>query len=240
MSKKITSLQIFIITLTFVCLVGVGFWTPAFAQAPEKQNGWYLGVGGAVTDRGKVHEENDSRTTLTFTTGLNLNTVIGYRLRDFRIEGEASFYNNEIDEATAFTGVVVGTGPARGNVSLFAYMLNFYYDIPFTYQQLHPYIGGGIGFYQSRLDGLRPGFFQDGPSVGAPQPDITQGNIEAGGLNGTSDLPFAYQIKAGLNYLLSEKTEVYLGYRYFHGNALEFNLVPPWHNFSGWCLYPQC
>lgn len=225
--KKMIYLQIFTITLTVACLVGGSVWTPVFAQeVPERNNGWYLGVSGAVTNRQKVTEANDSRTTLTFNTGLNLNAFIGYRIRDFKIEGETSYFNNPIDEATAFTGVVVGGGPARGNVSLFTYMLNVFYDIPLKYK-LKPYVGGGIGFYQSRLDGLRPGFFKDGPSVGAPPPDITQGDIEAGGLNGTSDLPFAYQLRAGVNYLVSEKTDVYLGYHYFHGNELEFNVALP-------------
>jgi opacity protein-like surface antigen len=92
-------------------------------------------------------------------------------------------------------------------------MANIYYDVPLGKSRVRPYGGGGIGFYQSQLNGLLPQFFS---TLGIPTEAI----------NATSNAPFAYQFRGGLDYELSRRVVFFTGYRFFHGDVLTFSAVP--------------
>lgn len=169
-------------------------------------DGFYVGLSGSLQNREQASETED--TFLTFEPGLNVNAALGYRFGNFRVEGEFSFFNNPISVASAGTPVGTFKESAEGNVSLRAYMANLYYDIPIKNSRLKPYLGVGIGFYQSEINGLTADFFN---TLGIPP------------VNATSNTPFAYQFRGGLGYVLSRKAEIYLGYRFFRGEELTFN-----------------
>lgn len=80
------------------------------------------------------------------------------------------------------------------SASIFAFLLNLYYNPSFQDTQFAPYIGLGIGptvFRLKRIDG-------------SPQSSMP--------LN----VPwFAYQIKLGINYSIIPEVKTFLGYRYF-------------------------
>lgn len=172
--------------------------------------GWYLSVSGGWADRRRVHEVGDNATFLTFDGGFSLSAALGHRFGDFRLEGEFSLQNTEIESAGASTPNGNVASAATGNISLRCYMLNLYYDLPLGCK-LKPYFGAGIGFYQSEINSLNPDFF-----VGAGLP----------ALNTTSDFPFAYQLRAGVSYELNSRTDVFAGYRFFDGNTLTFSAAP--------------
>ncbi|NJL57804.1 outer membrane beta-barrel protein [bacterium] len=86
-------------------------------------------------------------------------------------------------------------------------MANIYYDIP-TNSRFRPYLGAGLGFYTSRINNLTATFF--------PAAMLSP-------VNQTSETSFAFQIKAGISYEISPKSEAFLGYRYFNGSTLNFN-----------------
>lgn len=180
--------------------------TESATNIPKTGDGFYIGLSGSLQNREKASETED--TFLTFETGLDVNAALGYRFGNFRVEGEFSFFNNPISIASAGTPVGTFKESAEGNVSLRAYMANLYYDIPIKNSRLKPYLGAGIGFYQSEINGLTADFFN---SLGIPP------------VNATSNTPFAFQLRAGLGYVLSRKAEIYLGYRFFRGEALTFN-----------------
>lgn len=180
--------------------------TESATNTPKAGDGFYIGLSGSLQNREKASETED--TFLTFEPGLDVNAALGYRFGNFRVEGEVSFFNNPISIASAGTPVGTFKESAEGNVSLRAYMANLYYDIPIKNSRLKPYLGAGIGFYQSEINGLTADFFN---SLGIPP------------VNATSNTPFAFQLRAGLGYVLSRKAEIYLGYRFFRGEALTFN-----------------
>ncbi|MFM7191813.1 MAG: outer membrane protein [Microcystaceae cyanobacterium] len=179
--------------------------------------GWYLGLSGSYQNREQATEANASsqgNTFFVFAPGISVNGAVGYRLEDFRVEAEYSFFNNGIDIASANGLRQAGFAPAAasGDVNLYAYMVNFYYDIPLDNSRWKPYVGLGLGFYKSQINGATASFFNI-PSLGVDIPAV----------NATSNnMPFAYQIRAGIGYEVSRNAEIYLGYRYFHGEQLEF------------------
>jgi len=174
-------------------------------------NPWYVSVSGAWQQRETVHEVEDSRTFIEFDSGFLANAAIGARINAFRLEFETSFMNNEVDLA----GAAGLSSPSPGNVNLRAYMFNAYYDIQFRNTCWKPYVGAGIGTYQSEINGLIPEFFG---TIGPP--------FNSTPVNATSDMPFAYQFRAGVTRPLGCHTELFTGYRYFHGNELEFAAAP--------------
>ena len=172
---------------------------------------WYVSVSGAWEQRETVHEIDDARTFIKFQGGFLANAAIGVRCDCFRLEFETSFMNNGVELAGA-GGL---SSPAVGNVNLHAYMFNAYHDVEIKNCCWKPYVGAGIGVYQSELNGLNPEFFDQ---LGAPftgQP-----------INATSDMPLAYQFRAGLTRPLGCRAELYSGYRYFRGEELEFASAP--------------
>jgi opacity protein-like surface antigen len=177
---------------------------------------WYLGISGGWADREIVHEAGDPLTFIIFDDGFAANAAIGYRFEPFRMEAEYSFMNQEVDTA----GAAGLSSAAAGNVNLRALMFNLYHDVQFDILCWHPYVGAGIGLYQSEINSLYPAFF-----------DVAGPPMAGTAVNTTSDMPFAYQFRIGATRPLSEKTEFYMGYRYFRGEELEFAALP-FSNFA--------
>lgn len=171
---------------------------------------WYLGFSGGWQQRETVHEVGDPTTFIEFAGGFQANAQLGYRFDLARIEAEFSFFNNECN--------VAGSGGlssiTTGNVNVKTLMFNIYHDFDNLGWSWTPYVGAGIGLYQSELNSLYPDFFDDVPQMtGYP-------------VNSTSDMPFAYQFRAGVSHPLGERTDFTIGYRYFHGDELTFSSVP--------------
>jgi opacity protein-like surface antigen len=178
---------------------------------PCSRDRWYVSVSGAWQQRETVHEVDDSQTFIKFHSGFAANGALGVRFDTFRLELETSFMNNEIDLA----GAGGASSPSPGNVNLRAYMFNVYHDVEFQNCCWKPYVGAGIGIYQSEINGLIPEFFGNiGPSF-SDYP-----------INATSDMPLAYQFRAGVSRQVGCRSEFFSGYRYFKGEELEFASAP--------------
>jgi opacity protein-like surface antigen len=171
---------------------------------------WYISASGAWQQRETVHEVDDPQTFIKFHSGFLANAALGIRLDTFRFELETSFMNNEVDIAGA-GGL---SSPSPGNVNIRAYMFNGYYDIQFASSRWKPYVGAGIGTYQSEINGLIPEFFDQVAAL-ADTP-----------VNATSDMPLAYQFRAGITRPFGCRSEFFTGYRYFKGEELEFASAP--------------
>jgi opacity protein-like surface antigen len=168
-------------------------------------------LSGGWQQRERVHESADPRTFIEFDGGFGINAALGYRFDAFRIEAEYTFMNNECDTA----GAAGLSSDTVGNVNLRAWMFNVYHDIEIQGWCWQPYLGAGIGIYQSELNGLFPDFFQQVGGAFATTP-----------INATSNMPFAYQFRAGASRPLGERTDLFVGYRYFHGEELTFSSAP--------------
>lgn len=180
-----------------------------FCDSCRKPETWYISISGGLAHRGRVQEQSDIRTFIVLNEGFAANAALGFRLGMFRLEAETSFMNNTCKEAGA-VGLASGT---TGNVNLRALMFNAYRDFQISDWKLKPYVGAGIGIYQSQINSLYPQFFNDVGFTGQP-------------VNTTSNMPFAYQFRAGVSRPITERTEFYAGYRYFHGSTLTFASIP--------------
>jgi opacity protein-like surface antigen len=187
--------------------------TPSFGQQCDcvVPDNWYVALSGGTAYRDTVHELSDQRTFIEFDTGFATNLALGYRFDPLRLEVESSFMNNTCVQA----GAAGASTPTTGNVNLKSLMFNGYYDFQIRDWLWKPYAGGGLGIYQSQINGLNPDFFN---TFGAPFAGMP--------VNATSDIPFAYQFRVGASRPLGERTEFFSGYRYFHGEALTFASAP--------------
>jgi opacity protein-like surface antigen len=173
--------------------------TPSPAQAQDG-SGPYVTVGGGYQHRLRAAE--NAQTYTDFNDGFALNGAAGYEFGHLGIEGEYSYLRNT-DKTTA--AAVTGPQNGLGNVTLSFVMANFRYEIPAG--RLRPYVGAGIGGYKSTLHGISNVVAK---SFG----------LEA---NGTNDgVPFAFQVRAGLDFAISNRSGVLIGYRYLHGGDLLF------------------
>jgi opacity protein-like surface antigen len=175
---------------------------------------WYGSLSGAWCSRETVHEVGDANTFIVFDGGFAANAAVGREFDIFRVEAEFSYMNQNVRTAGAgIPNVGNSVSGAEGNVGLRAYMFNIYHDVQLDGWRLKPYVGAGLGFYQSEINALQPEFFA---GLGLP----------TAGVNATSNLPFAWQVRAGTSYELTDRTDVFLGYRYFHGEELTFAAEP--------------
>jgi opacity protein-like surface antigen len=171
-----------------------------------------VGVSGGWEQRSTVHEVGDPETFIVFKDGFTANAALGVHIWDWRLEVETTFMNNIVN--TAGAGGL--SSPSAGNVNLRAYMLNLYRDFHCCKcRWVNPYLGAGIGIYQSELNGLNPEFFDQ---LGAPFANTP--------INATSDMPLAYQFRAGVSCPLTDRTDFFAGYRYFKGQELTFAAAP--------------
>ncbi len=181
----------------------------AETDATARNDGFYIRLGAGFQNRA---DAQDFIGRASFDTGYKLNGAVGYRYSDFRAEVEYTYFRNDFDELTFFepgtTTPVAGppeTSPGA-YVDGRALMLNVYYDIPLS-RRLRPYIGGGIGVYNAHIVELSPPGF---------------GGFEA---NGFSASRFAFQLRAGLSYAITDSLDISLGYRYFQGNRFEYDIA---------------
>lgn len=128
--------------------------------------------------------------------GFGIGGGLGYRIRDFRVEGEILYGRNDVKDIH-FTG---GGGDMTGYYDLWGAAINFFYDIPAGFR-FRPYVGAGLG------------------AVLFTAHDITLAGFPA--TNGRSTL-YAYQFMAGASYTLSDTWRLLLGYRFMGMSGPDF------------------
>lgn len=173
------------------------------ATPNRKTQGLYLSGSAALSFR---ERSGESAVTFTdFKAGFSPSVAVGYRFGDFRADVEYTHFNHPVEAVSAApTGRRPGDGKVLGN----AFMFNLYYDIPIANSRLKPYVGAGIGTYSTRIRGL------------------TNDTLAGFGLvvdNERSNNVFAFQVRAGLGYAVSDSVDLFLGYRYFGGNTITFS-----------------
>ena len=161
------------------------------AMANDYQ-GMYLGVRGGATwlDESSVSSASPGGPsgTLEFENGYNVGGFVGWDLGMFRLEGEVSYRQNDLDSIRS--GGVNATG-VGGDASTLAFMMNAYYDINLG-GPLTPYIGAGIGIARYSADFRATGIRID-----------------------DEDTKLAYQGIVGLSYQLTDSLALSADYRYF-------------------------
>jgi opacity protein-like surface antigen len=184
------------------------------ASAPAQAgNGWYVSLTGGAnwqTDEGfsastaafdtlTISPDSDAGWIIGGAVGLSLNNMV----QGLRVEAEVAYRQNSIDGVWASTATAPDAGTLDYEHSTLSVLANVWYD--FALGDVHPYIGGGLGWAESELDGR---------FVGGGLPVIDH-----------SDNGFAWQLGAGVNFDISPNVQLGLGYRYLE--APEVNLGAP-------------
>ena len=180
--------------VTAVLLLWFLLTSPAWAL-----EAWYGTVSG-----GKAWFQSDDfiggtsgPITQQFGNAYGLSAAVGYAFQRFplRLEGEFTYFRADVvslpGTLTTFQG-----GSDRHYVG----MANLYYDVALSgmLQRLKPYVGVGVGFDVEKW----------GLSLVAPSGANTAGRYD-------TEVFFAYQVKAGLAYALTDRLDALVGYRYF-------------------------
>lgn len=194
-------------------ILAVGLATAGTAQAAD---GPYLSLGlgaGFLQDL----DDSDGFTT-EFWPGPILSGAAGYKWNLVRFEGEVFYGYFLVDDVSGPNGsrsrpptpcFLCGVSDANGHLTALALMANAYVDLDLT-EKTSLYIGGGVGGARVSAD-----YHFDVTVVGLPAGEIDFVDDE--------DQVLAYQAKFGLQFDLSEHSELYLGYRYFATDDLSFN-----------------
>ncbi len=166
----------------------------------DRREGWYGGFALGVSSpnlsaNGQIRGINvPFQLDIDTNKQTSLNAFIGRRFSNFRLEGEILSTNNSLKNGmmTFPSAPSLTNKISVGNVANFAVMFNGYYDFE-TGSAFKPFVGAGIGYSTTNL------------SIGSnPFP-----------LN-SSTSGFAYQVKVGAAYSVSDRTDLYLQYRYLN------------------------
>lgn len=155
---------------------------------------WYGAVSAGVTfpNDGEISTGleffGNPSNSIEYDAGYNFNGSIGRYFEWFRLEGELSIRQNDVD-AWEISGF--GDVDGEGDLNTVAIMGNAYYDIQVT-QRTDIYLGGGVG--AARVDA-----------------EIRSGTVERSG----GEWIFAWQLMAGLSYQLRDNLALTGGYRLF-------------------------
>ena len=169
-----------------LCIVAMAFFAaPALAAGP------YVGgqAGAVFLSDSTVSDSGGGSADIKFDTGYGVGVFGGYDYGTWRLEGEFTYRLNDNKEVT--DGGI--TDPIGGDTSSMALMLNAYYDFRMVSPTFVPYIGAGIG----------------GARVATEVTDLGVTVID------DSDIVFAYQLAAGVGFVVNKQVTIDLGYKYF-------------------------
>lgn len=176
-----------------------------------------LSVGGGVP---RDLDDSDGFTS-DFSPGPTISGAVGYKWRWLRVEGEIFYTTFGLRDQIGPAGgrpsppppcFLCGTGDLTGSVSALTLMANAYLDLDLT-DNIRLYLGGGIGRAQVSAD--------------------YHFNVTALGLPTDDEIPFvddgdnvlAYQARIGIVFGVTERSEYYLGYRYFATGEMGFDVA---------------
>lgn len=189
------------------------------------QQPWTTGTGTTIPAGTEIPAGTALSWDTDFDTGWSLAPAVGYEFGNgFAVEAEIPYFTHEVDRhENLFVGsaavgsedagvLVSGAGPtgttvdrlladARGDSKTIGYMANALYHFD-TGTGLRPYLGAGLGLAQTMVD-FRPS-----------RTRVIDGD----------DPGFAWQVKAGLTFALTEQVDLFGEYRYFRQNDAELRV----------------
>lgn len=194
--------------------------------------GWYAGIIVGGSKPPAIHfnvvnplNDHSGLGVLTYSVLGNVGVQAGYRVKQFRAEGEF-FYNNNPYSHLQIGGVNIpnaGSTPTtpqqlsiqdktianpftfKGYTNTYALMLNGFYDfyIPEYTEHVVPYVGLGVGYDHVENNIIFYSNDANGKSSAATQKSVSQFTNN-----------FAGQAILGLSYYLTDHTSFALDYRY--------------------------
>jgi len=210
------------ILLASAAVAGLSLVNAAAANA----NQWYVSVAGGANwaddSSFSLATVPSSSTTFVFANDVDTGFVftgavgmhLGQYMQGLRGEVELGYRENNVRGAwSTATSTSAYSGIADYQHSTFSVMANVWYD--FQVGGLKPYIGGGVGWARTELDGR----FTHSTTVSDALSDEESG--------------FAFQLGAGLNFDIQPGLQGTLGYRYFEGPDVSLRAPHSWNPLAG-------
>lgn len=200
----------------------------ASAVPAQAAGNWYVSVFGGgnwvqdetVSGATTPTTSADSlRWTTDADTGFIVGGAVGMSLGHFvpglRAEAEVAYRQSKLDGqwvTNVTTPTNVSSGTIDGDHSTFSVLANVWYD--FDIAGVSPYIGGGVGWAETQVDGR------------------LVGDVNGDGPFDFSDSGFAWQLGAGINFEISPNAKLGVGYRYFEGPDVTIGSLNPGNSAS--------
>ncbi len=167
-------------------------------------NGWYLGLEGGgnwVEEWSHIQNPGAVLRETSYDTGWLALATVGYSWAShWRVEFEAGYRDNEVDAISVPGGApVAGFG---GDLWEATAMVNVLYDLHLT-DKMSVSLGAGAGGDYANSTLIAP--------AGSSEDD---------------EWNLAYQGIVGLNYMIAQRTALFLNYRYFRAVSPEFDYRP--------------
>jgi opacity protein-like surface antigen len=180
--------------------------TPAFsadfpaADDPSDESNWYVSVHGGIKFGEDWDDDwNNGDIALEFDDGWRIGGTIGYSLSPiFAIEGEASYMRQELGADQAAPALLAVDCCDEGDVSIATGMVNLVAGV--SIGGIRPYVGAGAGLAHVSFDDV------DVPAAF----DVDD-----------SDLVFAAQGLAGLDFMVGPLFAIGARYRFLHLGDVE-------------------
>lgn len=186
-------------------IIFVGALLTFFYVPVSGAEGFYVGgnIGFAKADDSELTDSTVPGITVDteFDSGLSFGAALGYDFNNFRVEGEISYQQNDIDNIGA-EGVYFD---ATGDTTVLSFLINGYYDF-INSSAFTPFVSAGLGVAQVEFNNF---------------------NISRFGFSGSNDedTVFAYQIGMGVGYAVTEKVTIDIWYRYFGTEDSEYDTI---------------
>jgi len=177
------------------------FYASVFGGANWLQDSSFVATAtGATTVTAAFASDADTGFIVGGAVGMSLNQF----MQGLRVEAEVAYRQQNVGgvfATTTTTGIfgTVATGTLDYDHSTLSVMANAWYD--FNVAGVSPYVGGGIGWARTELDGTY--------SFVLPIPAVAPLSFDESG--------FAWQIGAGVNFDIAPNMKLGVGYRYFEG-----------------------
>jgi opacity protein-like surface antigen len=138
--------------------------------------------------------------TMGYDAGVSFLAALGYKMQNFRCEGEIGYQINDFDKQSAF-GMDLDLA---GDQTALSFLANVYYDIP-TNSRFTPFITAGVGVVKVDINDLRY------PASTWQEPYNDDDTVLAG------------QLGAGVAFAMNDYFSIDLKYRFFMADDLEFS-----------------
>ncbi len=182
-----------------------------FTANAYSAQGMYVSVDAGLAMPDDVDLDSPDFPGIKFTfeldSGAAFSGAIGYRIQNFRIEGEVGYQKNDFDNVEISGSIVrrefLGRSfPMTGDLNTLSFLANAYYDFP-TGTKFTPFITAGFGVVQVELN--------DFSIVGLGIESFSDDDSFLGG-----------QVGAGVSYAINDMLDIELKYRYFMVEDLDF------------------
>jgi len=187
----------------------------AAAPAPSDALHFYIGLTGGTEHRA-IGEDVNLGTAAEWGQGFLVSQNLGYRWDSgYRLEFEIGMQDNPNIGFYFPPYPNGGREESAGHVTLRSYMINSYYDFPVGKSKFHPFLGGGWGVTESRINGVTSKTLQSG----------IPGVFAATVLDTASRYTSAGQIRAGVDIQTSQRFGLFFNYKYYQSGQLNFKTV---------------